>query len=634
MDGLLAGKVRFWNPGMFGGMSPLESPGLGLFSPFNFLFFLIPSAEVMTWIAFLTAILGWWGMVLLGRTLTRSEVAAHFAAIAYVLSGYVLSSVHNYGFFAGACLYPLSLWAYFCKRKVAQSVFLAWIVIEGDPLGFAVVSLFCLCHAFANRKFCWPVFLAILLSAFAWLPGVFASGETQRGEAFPLSVATLFSLSPKQLVQWIVPSYWGFFNDSTFTGGFFSDAVDGERFWVDSLYIGIAPILIAFLSFRRYYKIFLIAGFALLLALGKYVGLYSYIYQILPGWDRLRYPARFYAFFNLAVCIAVAHGMKSLEERASRKLAWAVVLLTACDLFYRSPPLSLVPTATVSTPSGLKPFLQERENPSYRLLRDGMLDFRRGRNPARETLADNWATLEGIRSVFGYEPTLPARLYPLMRPSVFESLPVWKRVLGVEYVLTPIHERNQFLKKWHNEKKWTIALYQAKHDLVLLRSRETSHPFEFFSHAQFVDRKEDALQAILNRGGEAGPAILEGSRPTTETWTLPDAARYYPQEQELEYSSKGAALVVFRDRFAPGWKAYIGANEIPLQRMDYFNRGAILPAGQHTVRLVFFPFSFYWGLWISVFTWAGLVAFLKRDWKLGLLGRLWLNKNSTISSRL
>jgi len=602
VDGLLHGMWRLWNPSHFGGMYLPASPGIGIFSLLNLIFAVDNSPRVMQWMAMLSGCLGSFGMYFLIQRVTRNRPAAIFASIAYPLSGYVLSSVHNYGFFAGACIYPWALWGFFRGGYLFPAL-LAAIVFEGDPFGAFAIGIFCLVHgAGRRRETFFGVVLAVAFSAVAWLPGLFSASETMRSVSFPYTIATLFSLSPRQLWQWISPAHWGFFNDLSFHADF-SDAVDGKRFWVDSVYLGLIPLAAGLFAIRKNKKLAALCLLLLLIAMGRHGGIYPLLYDLLPGWDRLRYPSRFYAFFNLAFCCLAAWGMSRVPSR----WAFGLILFTAADLFFRAPPMRLVPLETLTADSGVRPLLETRGNPNFRFLRDGGIDFNRGLNPSRESLADNWPTLEGIRSVFGYDPTQPKRLFPLMNSEIFRYLESWKRVLGVEYVLAP----NMRKLPWTKVKEW------PERKLALWQSPTASLAFEVFTDIRTVPNARLALQAVKERGG-ASFAILE--TPYTAELKLDSTAkfRFVPGDAHaLEYNADKPVLLVLRDRFHPEWHAWVGEKELKIYRADFLNPAVILPAGHHTLRYEFRPVSFFLGLAVSGLSMLSVLAviFLKRPKK-------------------
>jgi uncharacterized membrane protein YfhO len=79
---------------------------------------------------------------------------------------------------------------------------------------------------------------------------------------------------------------------------------------------------------------------------------------------------------------------------------------------------------------------------------------------------------------------------------------------------------------------------------------------------------------------------------------------------EVTYQSNSSTnkFAVFSEIFYDkGWKAYIDGKEVPIVRTNYVLRGLSVPAGQHQIRFVFHPASYYIGDKISLI--AGLIVF-------------------------
>jgi uncharacterized membrane protein YfhO len=75
------------------------------------------------------------------------------------------------------------------------------------------------------------------------------------------------------------------------------------------------------------------------------------------------------------------------------------------------------------------------------------------------------------------------------------------------------------------------------------------------------------------------------------------------QADELIYKStaKEEKLAVFSEIYYPaGWKCYIDGNESRYFRADWILRGMIIPAGDHEIKFVFRPSSYYTGNKVSL----------------------------------
>ena len=66
---------------------------------------------------------------------------------------------------------------------------------------------------------------------------------------------------------------------------------------------------------------------------------------------------------------------------------------------------------------------------------------------------------------------------------------------------------------------------------------------------------------------------------------------YEPNELIYEVTSQAGGTVVFSEIYYPEWQAFVDDEEIPVGRADYVLRAINVPAGKHTVRLLFEPKS-------------------------------------------
>jgi hypothetical protein len=76
---------------------------------------------------------------------------------------------------------------------------------------------------------------------------------------------------------------------------------------------------------------------------------------------------------------------------------------------------------------------------------------------------------------------------------------------------------------------------------------------------------------------------------------------YQPDELVYKYSAHEEKLAVFSEIYYPaGWKSYIDGKESRYFRADYVLRGMIVPAGDHEIKFIFRPSSYFTGNKISL----------------------------------
>jgi hypothetical protein len=94
--------------------------------------------------------------------------------------------------------------------------------------------------------------------------------------------------------------------------------------------------------------------------------------------------------------------------------------------------------------------------------------------------------------------------------------------------------------------------------------------------------------------------ITKTSYPVLENEKI-ELVSYQPDELHYKYSAREEKLAVFSEIYYPaGWKCYIDNKESRYFRTDWTLRGMIVPAGDHEIKFVFKPASYYVGNKISL----------------------------------
>jgi hypothetical protein len=94
--------------------------------------------------------------------------------------------------------------------------------------------------------------------------------------------------------------------------------------------------------------------------------------------------------------------------------------------------------------------------------------------------------------------------------------------------------------------------------------------------------------------------IKSSSYPVTKNDKI-ELVSYKPNELEYKYTAEGERLVVFSEIYYPaGWKCYIDGKESSYFRTNYVLRGMILPGGNHQVKFIFNPASYFIGNKVSL----------------------------------
>jgi hypothetical protein len=148
----------------------------------------------------------------------------------------------------------------------------------------------------------------------------------------------------------------------------------------------------------------------------------------------------------------------------------------------------------------------------------------------------------------------------------------------------------------------------------LYRSR-TALPRAFVVHRAVIAPGEAAL-AALRSADQPGRATvylargtpLEGSGCPGSTARI---AREGLQWLELRVDSCAPGYLVLSESYAPGWRAELDGERVPLLRADVALRAIPVPPGSHRVTLRYLPWSFVLGAALAAFSWLALGLVLR-----------------------
>jgi hypothetical protein len=111
---------------------------------------------------------------------------------------------------------------------------------------------------------------------------------------------------------------------------------------------------------------------------------------------------------------------------------------------------------------------------------------------------------------------------------------------------------------------------------------------------------------------------------------------YRDEHVTIEADAPQPSVLVLTDAYAPGWKASVDGEPVPVHRVDYLLRGVQIGTGRHRVDLSYEPASWRTGLVVSALALVVLLGLLttallrRRD----LMGRTGLEPvTSGLSSR-
>jgi hypothetical protein len=202
---------------------------------------------------------------------------------------------------------------------------------------------------------------------------------------------------------------------------------------------------------------------------------------------------------------------------------------------------------------------------------------------------------------------------PDLRPTTLRAVPLvnvkeFLDLLNVRYLIFPKEHPVPDLHVKSDDLTW---VYDRE---VKVYERAGAFPRAFVVHQAIFNPSEEPLYALLYQNRERlAEFVLIKDRPESgiqnQLAQVPvnDDSRavmkkYSPNEVIIQATMNNPGFLVLSDLFHPDWKALVDNNPTRVYEADYLFRAVFLNPGQHTVRFVFRPFSFYLGSIISLLT--------------------------------
>ena len=367
-------SLPLWNPYMFGGMPFLADIQTQVFYPLNWLFvpFFTPDQRHVFWLVEFKCILhifvGAISFYLLMRDQGHSSWSGLIAALSFAFGGFMVGHLIHLTIVSTFAWFPLVLLFFLralrhgtMSAAAGGAVALGFANLAGHPqmslhMVYALGLLFFVYiatnwprerAAFPRRHV--PLFLLMVvggfaLSAAAYIPACRLSGHTVR-ELLTYAESAEISLSPMAAITLFVPKFFGSVTGAGTDSVQYWGGPMAHFYWETALYLGIVPLLLAFYGAfasrsRMRWPFLVLAGAAILLALGRHTPLYRLAFDFLPGMDRFRIPARFVGLFGIAVAFLAGLGADALfnyEPRRPRSASFTrflLVILASGGVFF------------------------------------------------------------------------------------------------------------------------------------------------------------------------------------------------------------------------------------------------------------------------------------------------------------
>jgi len=338
------GHLPLWDDRGFGGRPMVGNPQAGLFYPPVWLAWWIGQPSLLGWITVGHLLFSGIGAFRLARTLGMAGWGSLMAAGCVQSSPYVLSQTFegHYPHVWAASWYP---WAFDAAIRVRRGeprsalvlgLILATTFLAGHPQegyyltlalgGWAVWDgLATLIKGDWRRTArLWGLWVVALSFAVGWIaveliPDALAQPWCLQGARMPLRMAGRYHLYPINALQLLSPRAIG--------GP--DDYLGHENYWETVTSIGLVPLVLAIVGAawsgnRRAARGWLIlVGLSLLFASGRKLGLFALMFEVVPGVDRFRVPARALFLASLGGSMLAGLGVEALRERWTEDQDWA-----------------------------------------------------------------------------------------------------------------------------------------------------------------------------------------------------------------------------------------------------------------------------------------------------------------------
>ena len=478
------GSIPLTNPFLFGGIPNGADIITGVYSPLAFIFYSLFEGvnAFLINIAFYFS-LGFIGIVLL----LKDRVGFYLSIIAgltYILSGFLISNLINYPYFASACLLPIFLYSF--KQHTFHpsrgSLFFAsltfsLILLEGDLQNFLFAFLLSFI-LFIPSKERFKIYLirsltisvfGLLLSSLSWIPAFELFFESSRSNGLSYQEAIPFSFHPKRIIEFFYSGLFGFYANSSFNGNHLlvKDFPFSPRFWTDSLFVGIPffGLFFSFFRFKNYIKEWSLLIFFLFLSFGDHFFLFKLLFNYFPFFDLFRFPSKYLVFVNFLIIFVSFSLVKEIKPK------WGITL-TAFNLVLMVilfPPLPMIQKKILNEWEQGDNISQFQGSLEGKTLWDGNIAVYNG-NDSKFRLQYNWGMLHDFHYVFGYHPGISRGLKQSGGNTIFKNWDKFSKELKINYVLTTLKPRSDDIFDLFQKKKLTIEKSIPERNLLILKN--------------------------------------------------------------------------------------------------------------------------------------------------------------------
>lgn len=637
---LKQGELPFWSKSLGTGFPVFAEAQVGaLFLPNLVLYYLFP-----TWLAFnLSFILAFFtscfGAYLFFQKLGISRRSSLFSALVFAFGAYFVTKIVHLNYLQSATLLPLvfylatSFWenpslkyALLLSLLVSQQILaggMQWVFIS--ILG-VLIFIFSLRQESDLNELSKKTFLLLAVLVMAGLfaaPQLLPTLEYKNisNRRTPLLSDQIFEypFGWQHFILFLFPNFYGSPATGSYPSPFENDI---GIFWENAVYLGALPILFFLAAlFRRGKKpweksLLLLIVLSVLLAVGKQSPI-SFIY-VFPGFNWFRVPSRFLILTTFSISALAGVGLDNVlssrllskfkllrRKRLKFYIYIALVLIALLNLFTFGftyhPLVSIsealtVPDTATKIPPGERILTHGTQKDAW----NGVFFTKGWQDPAdylyfKNGLAPNLNLIFNRDNVGVYTSFLPIR-------QVFQEFYLKRLVaaLGVKHIISPVVlEEGDELELEFKIK----AARQGLPNYYVYKYLKSLDRFHFVSNYEVADTFNETVDFLKNEDFSfSETAMLEEDvdlKSSELTESQIDVLEDNDQRLVLKTKTNGDAVLIVADSFFPGWKAKIDNQETGIVAANINQRALLIPSGEHTIEMYYYPETFYKGAMLS-----------------------------------
>ncbi len=247
--------------------------------------------------------------------------------------------------------------------------------------------------------------------------------------------------------------------------------------------------------------------------------------------------------------------------------------------------------------------------------------FRIGRLDSEIMPPNTWGYYK-LQSVEGYDPLLSenyARLFNILNNfdygntlSRYRELdnfnPKFLDALNVRYLLSVKRDEKTNVKGDVLDSKIAVlgykVVFEDGNSVIAANPRALERAY-FVSKLQNFKTKADLIKIISSNNFDPGREALvleELNIPKITGLGQVQILSYTPNSIEFKTQTKNDEFLIFADTYNNGWNLKRNGVSERIYETNLALRGIVVPSGENSFVMEYFPASFKYGLWISVFS--------------------------------